>query len=336
MTSTIPGNSTSEQNFISRHLPTIALVIATIAWGMGFTWAKLVGSRINQMAKLPDGSFLGPVMLLAFRFIFGSGLWFLAFAQSRRNWQGRSLLTPCLLGLLLSLGLISQHCGLDRTSEAVSAFLTNLTVIFVPIIIAIMTRKLPARMFAVAVITAAVGIFLLTGAQFDRLGVGELLGATCSVLFAFFIIAVDRHVTMEDSYRSTGLQFATVGIICFLFSMLYCLKVFDPIAKLANTTTFTHRIAFFNLIGRCLSDWTILGCTGLLILLPTITSFGLMMRFQPCIDPTRAALIYLFEPIVAGVWGAMFGQSELTGKMLAGASLIVIANLLASLPKKAR
>ncbi len=63
----------------------------------------------------------------------------------------------------------------------------------------------------------------------------------------------------------------------------------------------------------------------LLIVLTTVGAFGLMMRFQPRIDPTRAALIYLAEPVIAALWA----WRPMHGLPMIGAGLIVAANLLA-------
>src|SRR5436305_13228448 len=47
---------------------TIALLVATLFWGCGFTWAKEAGAAVNARCGLPQGAPLGPVWLLAIRF----------------------------------------------------------------------------------------------------------------------------------------------------------------------------------------------------------------------------------------------------------------------------
>ena len=47
---------------------TVALLIATMFWGCGFTWAKSGGEAVNRLLELPNGSAVGPIWLLAFRF----------------------------------------------------------------------------------------------------------------------------------------------------------------------------------------------------------------------------------------------------------------------------
>lgn len=290
----------------SLHVPVLALLLATVFWGMGFTWAKAAGEAINAHAKLPPGAALGPVLLLAMRFSLAGAIWIAIFPAVRRGWSGRSLRRGIFLGCILGAGLITQHLGLDRTSEAVSAFLTNLTVIFVPLIVAMISRKWPAGRLRIAILVAAAGIYLMTGAAPQGFGRGEALGLACSILFAIYIVALDYASVGEDSVRLTAIQFVVVGIICFGVS-----------AVLPRGNGLGLKIF--------IEDRTVLRQTLLLTVLTTVGAFGLMVRFQPRIDPTRAALIYLAEPVVAALWA----WRRMDRLAILGAALIVAANVLA-------
>ena len=161
----------------------LALLLATLAWGCSFTWAKAGGEGINETAGLPPGSLLGPLVLLAWRFTLAGLLWLCLFPAARRGWTWRSLGHSGLLGGLLWLGQTLQMLGLDRTSEAVNAFLTSLTVVFVPLIMLCVLRRPPAASMWTAVVLAIFGVWLMTGATPTGFGVGELLGlAMCAGL----------------------------------------------------------------------------------------------------------------------------------------------------------
>jgi drug/metabolite transporter (DMT)-like permease len=69
----------------------------------------------------------------------------------------------------------------------------------------------------------------------------------------------------------------------------------------------------------------------LLVLFPTIVSFGLMTFFQPRVDPTRAALIYLTEPIFAAIYAWIFVGRNLGKTEMLGAALILAANAMVEL-----
>jgi drug/metabolite transporter (DMT)-like permease len=301
----------SESQAVSATVPVTALLLATVFWGMGFAWAKSGGEALNAAAQLPAGEALGPVLLLAVRFVLAAVVWIAAFPGARRRWSARSVFRGATLGLLLGVGVMTQHLGLDRTSEAVSAFLTNLTVIFVPLLVASYSRKWPTRRLALAIVIAAVGIFLMTGAAPTGFGVGELLGLGCSILFALYIVALDLASVGEEPFRLTGIQFIFVGLTCAGVSLVL------PRGSGLPLRLFVENRAVM---------WDAL----LLTMLTTVGSFGLMMRFQPRLDPTRAALIYLAEPIVAAVWA----WRPLSVIAVVGAGMIVAANVLAGRKEK--
>src|SRR5438874_2039358 len=138
-----PARDLDDSSSGSSNVAVLALLLATVFWGIGFTWAKAAGERINERTGLPKGTALGPVLLLGVRFAAAAVLWLVLFPAARKGWSRRTIWRGAALGIILSAGLVSQHLGLDRTSEAVSAFLTNLTVIFVPLLMAMVSRKWP-------------------------------------------------------------------------------------------------------------------------------------------------------------------------------------------------
>src|SRR4051794_17421425 len=112
--------------------PTIALIVATLLWGCGFVWAKRAGEAVNALSGAGDRGALGPIWVLIARFFIAGILWLIIFPGARRGWNLRLLGRAFILGGTLALGMIVQHLGLDRTTEATSAFLTSLTILFVP------------------------------------------------------------------------------------------------------------------------------------------------------------------------------------------------------------
>jgi drug/metabolite transporter (DMT)-like permease len=60
----------------------------------------------------------------------------------------------------------------------------------------------------------------------------------------------------------------------------------------------------------------------------TVGAFGLQTHFQPRLDPTRAALLYLAEPIFAATYAWIVAGSALSTTACAGAGLILAANAL--------
>jgi drug/metabolite transporter (DMT)-like permease len=206
---------------------------------------------------------------------------------------------------------VLQVLGLDRTTEAVSAFLTSLTIIWVPAIMTLCMRKPPRWWYWVGVALASWGIWLMTGAMPGGFGTGEVLGLACSIAFAFHIIALNSLVTRDSPWRMTGAQLLVVGLL----ALTICLILPDGRGDVMSAhlwSTLSDRLVWINLL--------------LLIAFPTIISFGIMSHFQPRVDPSRAALIYLMEPIFAGGYAWLAVGRALGPTELLGAGLILAAN----------
>ena len=319
MTATMPIESTAQGS--RERTATIALLVATLFWGSGFTWAKSGGEAVNRLLELPNGSAAGPVWLLAFRFVLAGALWMVIFPASRRGWTWRGAGRTAVAGLLLASGLVTQHLGLDRASEAVTAFLTSLTILFVPLLMTLFLRRPPPGILWAGVGLATVGVWMMTGASPGGFGVGEALGLACAVLFSLHIIAINIVVTRDDPARVAPGQFFTVGVVC------------------AVTCLFVERGPEALLPGRSIelalhadARWNLL----LMIVLVTICAFGLQTHFQPRIDPTRAALLYLVEPIFAAAYAWIFAGRGLAAIAAAGAGLILAANVMVEMIQSRR
>ena len=300
---------------------TIALLLATLFWGCGFTWAKSGGETVNRLAGLAHGAPLGPIWLLSVRFLIAGLLWLIIFPASRRGWTWKSVGRAAAAGSFLTAGLVTQHLGLDRGSEAVIAFLTSLTILFVPLLMTIVLRRPPPPVLWIGVALAMLGVWMMTGASPSGFGLGEALGVVCAVLFSMHLISVNAILGHDAPARMAAGQFLTVGAITFLI----CLLLDRGPASLAPSRAY----ALMTAPGVAMN-------LALMITFVTIGAFGLQTFFQPFIDPTRAALLYLVEPIFAALYPWLTENRGLTAIATAGAAIILVANVLVELLQSRR
>jgi drug/metabolite transporter (DMT)-like permease len=294
----------------------LALLLATLVWGSSFTWAKEAGDALNRLSGAGANAAMGPLLLMGLRFTLGGLLWLVLFSQARRGWTLASVGRGAVLGLLLGCGLGLQVLGLDRTSEAVSAFLTSLTIIWVPALMTLWMRRPPKGWFWVGVLMAAVGIWLMTGAMPAGFGPGGLMGLACSIAFAVHIIVLNVLVPQDSPWRMTAAQLLVVG----LMALAACaITIFRPGGKdpIQLWPAFSAAVVWLNLL--------------LLVAFPTVISFGIMSYFQPRVDPSRATLIYLLEPIFAAGYAWLSMGRTLGAVELCGAGLILAANAVVEL-----
>jgi len=248
--------------------------------------------------------------VLAWRFLAAAVVWLIIFPQARHGWTRGGAALGAGAGALCALGLVLQHIGLDRTSEAVSAFLTSLTILFVPLIMLFAGRP-PRPVLWVGVALASAGVWLMTGATPRGFGWGEVLGLACAFTFSLYILAVNVAVEVESPYRVTVAQFAVVALVCFI-----------------SCTFLPNGRGALGVTGRILATREVWLNTLLLTLFPTLIAFSLLTFFQPKVDPTRAALIYLAEPVFATIYAAVVAGHRTGPTALAGAGLILAANAL--------
>jgi drug/metabolite transporter (DMT)-like permease len=284
------------------------LLLACVFWGTGFTWAKTAGETINARTGVGAGASVGPVWVLAVRFVLAAALWLAVSPVARRGWTRAGVRQAGFLGLLLSAAMILQHLGLDRTTAAVSAFLTSLVVVFVPILAWMVTGRRPAPLVWVGVGVATVGVWLMTGAAVGRFGLGEALGLACSIGWAAYIIAIDRWGGREHPARLVAGQFVACALVTVAWSVVASAGQWWPlVVATADAAVWTNVL--------------------LLATLATVGSYGILTYHQPKIDPTRASMIYLAEPICAAVFAWAWAGDAMSGAQIAGAVVILAVNV---------
>jgi drug/metabolite transporter (DMT)-like permease len=308
------------------HFAAMMLLLATVFWACSFTLSKHVGDVFNHSTAFKTNSSFGPIAAQGIRFLIASFLFFAIFPASRRGWTRAGVLRGTYTGVLLAGGILLQNVALDLTTPATTAFLTSLSVLWVPLLACVFTRKLPDMALLIGVALAAVGLYLLLGEGLTQLRKGEMLGLACSIVLTFHLLAVSRVVRQEDPWRMCGAQFLVCGVVSCVVAMVVgpSWDKYGPIGT-----------PFYALVYPLASPeiaWRFV----LLLIFPTILAFGMMNVYQPRVDPTRAVLIYMAEPVLASLFDYLMTSRSLTALGMVGAALIVGANLLAELAPRTK
>ena len=270
-------------------LPHWALVGAAFLFGTTFVVVKDAVARVE------------PVPFLAVRFLIGAAVvW--PFAARRRTAEPGLIRAGVVCGAVLCAGYVFQTVGLEYTSSSVSAFITYLLVLIVPLLSALVLRRLPSPSTIVGIVLAACGLYLLNGAH-PSLGKGELLTLGCAFSFAVHIILLAEFAPRYDSVRLNAVQLTAVGAICLVPGF------------------FTGGYDF------PASVWLAAIYTGVAA---SAVAFGLMVWAQRTVSPSRTALLLMLEPVFAAIAGAIAGDHlGLLGAT--GAALILVGILVAEL-----
>jgi drug/metabolite transporter (DMT)-like permease len=250
----------------------------------------------------------GTLPFLAVRFLFGAAV--LAAVAGRRAgwrpwWDARTVGAGLRCGVPLLAGYILQTAGLRFTTSSVSAFVTYLLVVMVPLLEAVTRRRLPAGSVLAGVVVATAGLFLLTGAHLS-VGRGVALTLGCAVAFAVNIIEIDRAVNRNaagagapvDAVALTAVQLAVVGLGSLVpgaFIGGYSMPAGSVLAAL----------------------YTGLAASAL--------AFGLQVWGQRRVGPTRTSLLLMIEPVTAAVIGWFTGAR--LGALAVGGAVLILGGI---------
>jgi drug/metabolite transporter (DMT)-like permease len=271
-----------------------ALAGNTLIWGSTFVLVQ---------AALKD---ISPILFLAIRF----GIASLALALLFR---GRAQFRPTRGGLIaggcLFAGYLFQTVGLQFTTASKSAFITGLAIPLVPLLTCLVYLSRP-RFFELAgalCATAGMGLMTLQGETLT-IGRGDLLTLFCAVAFAAHIIAVG-HYSGRLGFESLSLMQVVVAAVLGLVTFWW---VETPVVHL-------------NLV--------VLAALSLTGLLATALAFTVQAWAQQHTTPTRTALIYSLEPVVAWLTSFWLLGEVLSRRAVVGAGLILCGILTVELKR---
>jgi drug/metabolite transporter (DMT)-like permease len=265
-----------------------ALLATTLAWGLSFPMIK------GALADAPPFAFLALRFPLALPL-----LWVLM--RFRRPARA-AVLPGIVLGLALGASFYSQTLGLETTTPTRSAFITGLSVILVPILYPLFTRRLPGRWPATGAVIATAGLYLLTDPGGGGINRGDWITLGCAVGYALYIILLEIY-SRRHPYRDL-----------ILVQLLLASVIFLPPALIQGGTVHVRS----GLVWGLLTTGPILALT-----------LYLQNRFQKDTTATRAAVIFSGEPVFAAMFSYVITGETLNPLQWGGALLILIGILAA-------
>jgi len=240
---------------------------------------------------------------------FGIGALVLAPIALVRGWRrtatpiahnGNAVTAGAVAAVPLALGYVFQTTGLQYTTSSVSAFLTYLLVVFVPLLSAIVLRRPPRRATVAGVIVAVVGLWLLTEGAGIGFGKGEVLSILCALAFAVHILVLSEVAPRVDIVALNAVQFAVVAAALFVPGLIAGGYAFPA------------------------SAWRAAVYTGVVV---SAIAFGLQVWGQRRVSASRTALVLMLEPVFAALLGYLDGE-RIGAAGAVGAALILAGILL--------
>jgi drug/metabolite transporter (DMT)-like permease len=213
-----------------------------------------------------------------------------------------------ILGIFYTIGFQLQIVGLKYTSASKSAFITGLAVIFTPIFQMLIERRLLSIWQIIGVLLTCVGLFVITNPGAGDINYGDILTVFSALSYGIYIVFIGRFALRTDVNGLVVMQFLTTVMFSFPFALYYSNSNFE--------FEFTTKLILTLLY---------------LSILATIVCTYLHTKYQRETTPTKAAIIFSFEPIFAVIIASLFYSEEITLKLVIGGGLIMSGLLFSEL-----
>ncbi|QDR79481.1 DMT family transporter [Sporomusa termitida] len=272
------------------------LLIATvsIAWGTSYLLMKfgLNGVEPFNLITLRFGIAFVTTLLLFFPRVIKADMQAIGYSA--------------LIGLILFSVFTALMFGLATTTVSSAGFLTSTTVIFVPILQALITRKIPKPPIMAGVLVIVAGIGLLTIGDTFEIKSGSILCLLGAILYAVHIIVTNYCAHKTDTLQLGILQLGFAAVYGLIFSFIF------------ETPTLPATTA----------EWT-----AVLGLALVCSAFGFVVQpiAQKFTTPERTGVLFALEPVFSALFGFIFLQEILQLQGYIGAMLVLAGVFIAGL-----
>ncbi|WP_053958888.1 DMT family transporter [Sulfobacillus thermosulfidooxidans] len=275
------------------------LLLVTLIWGATFTLTKAALTKIPVFPYLTMRFLLATLVMGVFVFLDRDRIKSL---HNLKLWM-----TGTSLGVLLFLGYALQTLGLQTIDPAVSAFLTGLSVILVPIMAIFFLRQHSQWRTWIAAMIATVGLGFLNGIhQLGHFSIGTVETLACAIFLAMQIVAVDKWAIDYDSISLTTIELLTVALLSFVMSLHAGLYGFGY----GTSGVVLVAVIVNGLLGTAFAYWA-------------------QLRFQRLTSASYVAVIFTMEPVFAAGIAFIAYHETMSLSALLGAALILASMLLA-------
>lgn len=271
-----------------------ALLAVAAMWGISFVWMKDILDQQDVYSFLVS------------RFVVAALVMLVANPKVLARLNRTLLLKGSLIGTALGLGYMFQTLGLERTTPAITGFITGLYVVLTPLIGAlILKEKLTiSAWFYIALATVGLGVLSINGLS---IGTGELFVLISAFLFATHILLLSRWSKDFDAYTLTFVQLATCAIVSGIPASLNGF-VAPPDTQVWAVVIFTAVFA-------------------------TFFAFVIQTWAQARISATKVAVILTMEVVFAALFSVALGAEPLTLRIVLGGSMVLVAMVMIVQPK---
>lgn len=287
----------------------VALISVVLIWSL---------SPIVSNLKLVKSNY-SPGMIIALRSFFATLALAVINGKKLKTINKAYFKVAIPSGIILASATLCQMVGYRyEAAPGESAFLENISVIVIPILLFLFTRKVPSFTKILAAILCFIGsaIIALAGSSGNLLSVslGKWLACIAGVMYGVNIVVTSLYTKKLDAGVFVFIQLAIQSAAAFGYSFI------GEKLLMADDKVF----AFTFEIGP-------LATVALLGIIATGICWTLRTHCLQNIPVMIVSVIMPFSAVLTGVWSVILGMEQLTWNLLVGGGIILAAILIAEI-----
>ena len=271
-----------------------ALLLVAAMWGISFVWMKDILDQQDVYSFLVSRFLVAALAMILIR------------PKVLLVFTKEMTVKGLAVGMVLGAGYIFQTLGLERTTPAITGFITGLYVVITPLIAFLFLKeKLTLAMWGYIGV-AVIGLAILS-VQGWSVGLGEIFVFISAFLFALHIILLGAWSKKFDAYALTVLQLLGCALLSAIPASING-YVAPPDTQVWLVILFTALFA-------------------------TAFAFVIQTWSQARISTTKVAVILTMEVVFAALFSFAYGMEPFTLRLALGGGLVLIAMLAIVQPK---
>lgn len=265
-----------------------ALLAVAAMWGISFVWMKDILDQQDVYSFLTSRFVVAALAMIAIN------------PKVLRHFTKELVFKGLIIGMALGSGYIFQTLGLERTTPAITGFITGLYVVFTPLIASVFLKEKLTLLMWGYIALAVIGLAVLSVDGWS-IGLGEAFVLISAVLFAVHIILLGSWSKKFDAYALTVMQLIGCAILSAIPASINGF-VAPPDMQVWSVIIFTAIFA-------------------------TAFAFVIQTWSQARISTTKVAVILTMEVVFAALFSFMYGMEPFTLRLAIGGTLVLIAML---------
>ena len=279
----------------------LILLLAAAIWGFAFVAQRVGMDYVGPFTYNGVRFSLGILVLLPFFYVRlrkREKLIYVNDPAGLRKILAGSLIT----GLLLFTGVALQQLGLQQTTAGKAGFLTEMYVVFVPVVGLFFGQKSNWFIWA-GMILSSTGLYFLSITSGFSLSHGDTLVLMCSFVFTFHVLIIGWLSPQMDSILLALIQFSITALLNML------------VAFAIETVT----------LGKILEAWLPIAYGGIL---SVGLAYTLQIIAQKTAHPAYVSIILGLEAVFAVIGGMLLLGETMSHRMIAGCLLMLAGTAL--------